>query len=317
MQGRWSEADAAADRSVDAAEQMGQAVPNPSDRVRGLVDAHLGRVEQAIVAARAGALACRGVDPELEAMYLDVLGTAQLAAGDHAAAVESFDRMGLVLDARGVREPLRHRTEPDAIEALLGIGATERAAAVLGRLERRQAVLPRPWIADALPRSRALVRAAIGDPGGAVGELATALASVPVSDRSRFAVARALLDLGRLERQLGQRRSAGERLDRAAALFDVLPSPSWAAQARQEIDRLGRRRGAGVELTPAEARVVELIAGGLTNRAVAEQLVLSPKTVEAHLARAYAKLGVRSRVELGRRMADGSLSSSPPDDTAL
>ncbi len=75
--------------------------------------------------------------------------------------------------------------------------------------------------------------------------------------------------------------------------------------------------GAGVELTPAEARVVELIAGGLTNRAVAEQLVLSPKTVEAHLARAYAKLGVRSRAELGRRMAGGSPSSSPPDETAL
>jgi DNA-binding CsgD family transcriptional regulator len=42
----------------------------------------------------------------------------------------------------------------------------------------------------------------------------------------------------------------------------------------------------------------------MTNREVAERLSLSPKTVEAHLARAYAKLGIRSRAELGRLMAD-------------
>jgi DNA-binding NarL/FixJ family response regulator len=62
---------------------------------------------------------------------------------------------------------------------------------------------------------------------------------------------------------------------------------------------------------------VELIAEGLTNRAVAERLVLSPKTVEAHLARAYAKLGVRSRAELGRRLAAASSASSEGDDPAL
>ncbi len=112
-----------------------------------------------------------------------------------------------------------------------------------------------------------------------------------------------MLVLGRLERQLGRRRNAGQRLDRAAALFDALMATAWAAQARQEIDRLGRRRGAGLELTPAEAQVVQLIAEGRTNRDVAERLVLSPKTIEAHLARAYAKLGIRSRAELGRRLA--------------
>jgi len=43
-----------------------------------------------------------------------------------------------------------------------------------------------------------------------------------------------------------------------------------------------------------------LVAGGPTNREVAEQLVLSAKTIEAHLRNIYAKLGVRSRVELAR-----------------
>lgn len=314
---RWPAADAAADSSVDAAEAMGLSMPNTSHRVRALVDAHLGRLDPAIAAAEAGAEACRDEDPELEAMYLDVLGTARLAAGDPASASEAFDRMTLVLDARGVREPLRHRTEPDHIEALVGIGDAARAAEMLGRLERRQEIFPRRWIADALPRSRALLRMAHGDSVGAAAELATALESATESGGDPFALARSLLVLGRLERQLGRRRTAGERLDRAAALFDAMPAPTWAAQARQEIDRLGRRRSAGDQLTPAEARVVELIAGGLTNRAAAEQLVLSPKTVEAHLARAYAKLGVRSRAELGRRLARSSAIATESDDLTL
>lgn len=315
--GRWPAADEAADRSVDAAEQMGQVMPDPSHRVRALVDAHLGRLDRAIGPAQAGAASCRDVDPELEAMYLDVLGTAQVAAGEHASAAESFDRMRLLIDALGVREPLRHRTEPDHIEALVGIGAVDRAAEVLSQLERRHDVLPRPWIAAALPRSRALLRAAHGDAVGAATELAALLGVAPAADTEPFAGGRALLVLGRLERGLGHRRLAGERLDRAAVLFDALPARSWSAQARQEIDRLGRRRDAGEELTPAEARVVDLIAGGLTNRAVADQLVLSPKTVEAHLARAYAKLGVRSRAELGRRVGPSSAGSREADEPAL
>jgi len=315
--GRWSAADAAADRSVDAAEQMGQLMPDSSHRVRALVDAHLGRLGRAVAAAQAGAAASREFDPELEAMYLDVLGTAQLAAGNSGSAAEAFDRMRLLLEAIGMREPLRHRTEPDHIEALVGIGAVDRAAELLGMLERRHEILPRPWIAAALPRCRALVRTARGDSAGAAAELVTALDPATASGTDPFAQARALLVLGRLERQLGHRRTAGERLDRAAALFDTLPAPIWSAQAQAEIDRLGRRRGAGEELTPAEARVVELIAGGLTNRAVADHLVLSPKTVEAHLARAYAKLGVRSRAELGRRLASGGATSTEVDSPEL
>ncbi|MEO5941328.1 MAG: helix-turn-helix transcriptional regulator, partial [Candidatus Limnocylindrales bacterium] len=320
--GDWPAADEAATRSVEAAEQMGQVMPDPSHRMRALVDAHLGRLDPAISAAEAGAAASRDADdPELEAMYLDVLGAARLAAGEPAAAAEAFNRMTALSDALGVREPLRHRTEPDHIEALAAIGEADRAREVLSRLERRQAVLPRPWIAATLPRSRALVRAAGGDEEGAADELAAALAHAlegpPTVSGGTYAEARALLVLGRLERRLGRRRSGGHRLDRAVELFETLPAPAWAGQARAEIDRLGRRRGAGEELTPAEARVVELIAGGLTNRAVAERLVLSPKTVEAHLARAYAKLGIRSRAELGRRMAEGAGYRSETDEPAL
>ncbi len=308
--GRWPDADAAADRSVDAAEQMGQLMPDPTHRVRALIDAHLGRLDRAIAAAEEGSAACRETDPELEAMYLDVLGTARLAAGEHGSSAEAFARMGLLLEGLGVREPLRHRTEPDHIEALVGIGATEQAAEVLDRLERRHEIVPRPWIEATLPRSRALLKAARGDNDGAAADLAVALDAGAKADTDLFARARSLLVLGQLERRLGHRRVAGERLDQAMVLFDALPARAWAARTRQEIARLGRRRGAGEELTPAETRVVELIAEGLTNRAVADRLVLSPKTVEAHLGRAYTKLGVRSRAELGRRMA----ADRPPGD---
>ena len=53
-----------------------------------------------------------------------------------------------------------------------------------------------------------------------------------------------------------------------------------------------------IELTPQEEAVTSLVAQGLSNREVAAELYVSPKTVQYHLTRIYAKLGVRSRSEL-------------------
>jgi DNA-binding NarL/FixJ family response regulator len=75
------------------------------------------------------------------------------------------------------------------------------------------------------------------------------------------------------------------------------------ARAQAELDRLGVIRGTGHELTPTEVLVARLAATGLTNRAIADQLLISPRTVEANLARAYAKLAIHSRAELGAVMA--------------
>jgi DNA-binding CsgD family transcriptional regulator len=63
------------------------------------------------------------------------------------------------------------------------------------------------------------------------------------------------------------------------------------------------RHGAPLELTPTEEQVAKLAAIGRTNREVAKELFISPKTVEANLARAYRKLGIASRAELGAVMA--------------
>jgi DNA-binding CsgD family transcriptional regulator len=56
-------------------------------------------------------------------------------------------------------------------------------------------------------------------------------------------------------------------------------------------------------LTAHELRVSALVASGLTNRAIAERLGVSPKTVEYHLGMVFARIGVRSRVELAVRVA--------------
>ena len=82
-------------------------------------------------------------------------------------------------------------------------------------------------------------------------------------------------------------------------------SPLWADQVRSELGALGLRAGPTDSLTASEERVARLAASGLTNRQIASSLQISPKTVEAHLARAYRKLDVRNRAELGARMGRG------------
>ena len=56
-------------------------------------------------------------------------------------------------------------------------------------------------------------------------------------------------------------------------------------------------------LTDAEAQLVRLVRDGLTNKQIAAALHYSPKTVEVYLSRVYAKLGIRSRVELAARLS--------------
>ena len=86
--------------------------------------------------------------------------------------------------------------------------------------------------------------------------------------------------------------------------FDAMGSTGWAGEARSELARVGARRPrpAG-ELTPAERRVAELARDGRSNKEIARTLFVSVKTVELHLSHIYAKLGVRSRTQLARRLS--------------
>ncbi|MGB0092043.1 MAG: helix-turn-helix transcriptional regulator, partial [Solirubrobacteraceae bacterium] len=117
-----------------------------------------------------------------------------------------------------------------------------------------------------------------------------------------FERARTLLVLGRIRRRRGERRAARESLALAIEIFDELGTRPWAERARTELARIGVRH-APAELTVNEELVARLAAEGLTNRDIAAQLFMSRRTVEANLARAYRKLGIRTRAQLGAKMA--------------
>ena len=119
-----------------------------------------------------------------------------------------------------------------------------------------------------------------------------------------FERARTQFVLGQIQRRRRQKKAAAVQLTEAAEAFARLGTPLWAARARAELDRVSVSPAGGSQLTPSEQRVADLAATGMTNREVAGVLFISPKTVEANLARVYHKLGIHSRAELGPRMAD-------------
>ena len=116
-----------------------------------------------------------------------------------------------------------------------------------------------------------------------------------IESPSAFDLARTLIVAGQLSRRGGERKVARDALERAGTLFGELGAPVWEARALAEMRRIPIRRGAPTELTPTEQRVADLAASGRTNRDVAKELFISPKTVEVNLARVYRKLGVTSR----------------------
>src|SRR5207248_2950601 len=81
----------------------------------------------------------------------------------------------------------------------------------------------------------------------------------------------------------------------------------WIDRARDELGRIGLRTAAAADgLTPAQLRVAELVASGMSNREVASTLYMSLRTVETHLTKVYRELGVRSRAQLGAKLPTGT-----------
>jgi DNA-binding CsgD family transcriptional regulator len=200
-----------------------------------------------------------------------------------------------------VNDVIFDRSEPFHIESLLTLGRLEEAREVFARLEWRGTTLPRPWITATLVRARALLLAAEGNVAQALASLDDlhdiAALGLP------FEFGWTLLTKGRLYRRAKQKRAAAETLGEALAIFERLGAPDWVDRTARELARVGLRHRAADQLTDTEQRVAELAASGLTNRQVAEAAFMSPKTVEANLARVYRKLGIRSRAELGARVA--------------
>ena len=111
------------------------------------------------------------------------------------------------------------------------------------------------------------------------------------------------LALGRAARRRKWWAPARRSLEAALDAFAEMGSPGWEERARAELERVaGRKATPPGSLTPAERRAVGLAAQGLSNREIAQALFVTVRTVETHLSRAYAKLGVRSRTQLHRRL---------------
>ncbi len=128
--------------------------------------------------------------------------------------------------------------------------------------------------------------------------------------------AEVLTDLGRALRRLGRHAEAQETLRRALELADAIGAGLLADVAATELRATGARprRAAlsgAASLTPAERRVAERAAAGLTNTQIAQELVVTPKTVETHLARVYRKLDITSRRALSAAL-QGSPRAQPP-----
>jgi ATP/maltotriose-dependent transcriptional regulator MalT len=233
---------------------------------------------------------------------LAALAFLELSAGNYDAAVTAVRPMLSRFDPESTPTELPSGGYlPDVAEALVQLGRLAEAESLIEALERNGERLDRAWMIAAGARTRSMLLAARGDLDGAHASARRAMAaheriSMP------FERARTLLLLGQLERRQRKKESASAGLQEACEIFERLNVPLWADRARAELVRANVGPSQSGQLTPSEQRVAELAASGMKNRDVATALFISPKTVEANLARIYRKLGIKSRAELGRHV---------------
>ena len=120
-----------------------------------------------------------------------------------------------------------------------------------------------------------------------------------------FDRARTELAFGEYLRRARRRLEAREHLRAALDGFEALGAAAWADRVRTELRASGqtaRKRDVSTldELTAQELQIASFVAEGLSNRDVAAQLFLSPRTIDFHLRNVFRKLGISSRIELAR-----------------
>jgi len=187
------------------------------------------------------------------------------------------------------------RSVPDLVEAAVRLGQRDRVHAPLARFcawAQRAGERGTDALAE---RCRALL-------GADQDAERHYLAALKLHDGS-FEQARTQLLYGAWLRRARRKAEARTQLRAAADYLDRTGAAPWAEQARAELSATGvttpQRGRAGLpRLTPQELQVARLAAQGLSNRDIAAQLFLSPRTVGYHLYKAYPKLGVTSRSEL-------------------
>jgi DNA-binding CsgD family transcriptional regulator len=260
--------------------------------------------------------AIRGEDDEARRLVSETVALASahgllLAAARPAWALALLDlgrgrwedalaRLESISAARmGLAGAITMRTIPDRIEAAVRAGRPEAARPALAAYESWAARGNMPWVWPRLAGCRALL--AEGAEATAQFEEALALGA----DARPFDLARIHLLYGEHLRR--ERRRSDSRVHFRAALegFEQLGAEPWAERARSELRASGetaRRRNPSTiaELTPQELQIARLVAEGLSNKEVAAQLFLSPRTIDAHLRSVFSKLDISSRTQLAK-----------------
>jgi DNA-binding CsgD family transcriptional regulator len=309
--GRYAEATEAARQAVQRAEQMGGRLAlTTAWTPQAAAAAYTGREAEARDAAKAAIDTAHQIGaPQLAKEPTVTLGFLEVSLGNYAAALAVLQPR---LDAF---DPI-HDTEieggahlPDAIEALIAVGRIDDAEPLIDALEQNGAARDRPWMLAVGARGRGQILAARGDLEAAQRSVEQALTHherLPMP----FETARTQLLLGQLQRRRRQKQAAAATLSKALSTFENLGTPLWARRARAELARLsGTRAGGG--LTSAEERVARRAAAGLSNKEIAAELFVSPKTVETNLSSVYRKLGIRSRAQLHARLNNGDTRENP------
>lgn len=232
-------------------------------------------------------------------------GLVELAGGHAGAARQLFDRAGRELvDVWGFDTPAIVPWRSGAALAALAEQDTDAADALsAAELElARETGIP-------VVIGRALRVRGLSTPGGdgisVLREACEALAET----ESTLDQLRCQVDLGSALRRDGARRDARELLALARARAEQLGCKALATRAAEEQHASGARprrvplKGAAA-LTPSERRIAELAAGGATNRQIAAELYLTPKTVEWHLSHVFSKLDISSRRQLAAALSD-------------
>ena len=306
--GNWRVAHALSTEAIALAEEVGQrGLVSQPRLVVALIAGAQGRITEARDQVEQASTLTReqGVGSMIT-MAGWARGQIELGAGRYDDAIATLGPAGRFSLERGLEEPGVANWAQELAEAYIRVGRVRDAEATLEILEEQARRTGRRLAHAGVERCRGLL--AGDDDFEAHFQRALAWhAQVPCP----FERARTELCFGERLRRARHRTVAREPLRRALATFEDLGARPWADRASAELRATGehaRRRTPDTadELTPQELLVAQLIAEGATNREAAAALFVTPKTIETHLSHVYRKVGVRSRVELSRRLAVGS-----------
>lgn len=234
--------------------------------------------------------------------YLD------LSTGRFAAAAARLRALAGFGPGHGHRA-IRHLATPHYVEAAARSGDTRIARAAHADYDRWARAVRSPDDLALSARCRALLA-----PGAEAADHYRTALDLHAHGTRDFERARTELLFGGALRRLRRRTEARDRLHTSLEAFESFGAPHCAAQARAELRALGTPVGATALPTPAarltaqQLMVARMAADGATNREIAVRLALSPRTIDHHLRGVFSRLGIRSRIELVRLLAEGEAS---------